>query len=285
MLWLLAAVLAMVFRTARNVLNKNVLQEVDSLSLATVVSLFAAIIYSPIFAFSVANNSLFLGNISAYGGILASAFFNSLGIYLLMQGLKTGDVSIVVSLRNIVPLFALVWGVMLLGETVSLVLIPATVLVVAGVILLHMKQGMDLSLKRKSSFYSISAAFIFSLAITADKYVVGFIKPLNYVLFLFIFRFLFLLIFLGLDNKLDQFRQLIASHWRPITVISALSAGSFFCILTALSLAKVTLVAPVLRVEVLFSALAGGYFFKEENLKLKLVGAGLLMLGLVLVVS
>lgn len=289
MLWFLYTILAMLFRTSTNLLNKNLLKDIDSLTLGAVASLFTTLVYGPIFLFSIARTPLAAVSSRVTGAILASGFFNSIGLYLLLRALKRGDVSVVIPLRNLGPVFTLVWGILLLGETISPLLIPATLLIVAGATLLHIDKGLKLNLSDEASLFALGAAFFFSLAIIADKYVTGFMQPIRYVFFIFLLRFVFLSLFMQIEHSFQQTKELasdlINNYWRPLFFIAFFSASGAFLLFTSLSLAKVTLVAPALRIEVLFSALAGGYFFKEKNMKLKLTGATMLVIGLILVVS
>lgn len=285
MLWFFVAILATLLRTGKYVVNKKVLEDVDSLTLSAAASLFTFILYSPVFLFSVSMNPIAINNWMVYLGILASGFLNSLAIYLVMKSLKLGELSVSIPLRNLVPLFALVWGVLILGEPLSLILIPAVLLIVVGASLLHMKEGMNLSFDRKPSMFALGAALLYSFAIIADKYVTNYMRPRNYVFFIYGIMVAFLFLFSKLDNRLGDVTSFIKDSWKVVIVIGILGGAGSLLTFTAISMTLVSKVAPVLRAEVLFSALAGVLFFKERNILLKIIGASLLMVGLALVVA
>ena len=284
MIWLISALIATLARTGTHVLNKDLLKNITPIILVTATSLFICLLYSPVFAFSMFQNSVISVYKFAYLGVLVSALFNSFAIIFLMQGLKSGDMSIAVPLRNLVPIFALVWGVFILGESVSFILIPATILVVVGAILLHVKKGFKLALKRKGSLSALAAALMYSFALIADKFALTYIEPIKYVFLVYIGMLICLLSFNVFKKELGKVKNFIKNKWKPIVLISALAAAGTFFTFTAISLVNVTIIAPVLRLEVLFSVIAGGFFFKEKNMWMKILGAALLFAGIILII-
>jgi len=60
------------------------------------------------------------------------------------------------------------------------------------------------------------------------------------------------------------------------------AVGSFFTF-TAISLADVTVIVPVFRLEVLTSVIAGGVFFREKHMMVRIIGALLLIAGIILI--
>lgn len=285
MFWLIFAIIATLLRTGKYVVSKVALKDIDSLTLATITSLFTFILYSPVFFYSVSKNPLAVNNPTVYLAIILSGFFNSLAIYLVMESLKLGEISVAIPLRNLQPLFAVILGWLILKETLSLDLIPATILVVLGAILLHAKEGLNFKLKDKSSMLAIAAAFILSMALIADKYVTNYLKPLNYVYFIYGIMFLFLFTFSKFKGKTGKIKEFTKNRWKIITLFATLSAGGSFFTFTTISLVEVVKVAPVLRLEVLFSGIFGYFYFKEKNFALKLIGGILLLLGLILIIT
>ena len=284
MFWFISALIATFARTGAHVVNKKLLQSARSVTLVTATTFFICIIYLPIFIYSVANDPVITTYNLAYLGAVISALFNAVAIIMLMQGLKFGDLSIAVPLRNLVPVFVLIWGVAFLHEKVTPVLIIATFLIVLGAILLHFKKGFKLILRRKASLFALSAALLYSFAIIADKFALNHIKPVNFTFIVYSITFGFLMLFNILTRNLKNVRDLLKKNWKPIILVAVFAnLGSFFTY-TAISLVNVTKIAPIFRMEVLFSVIAGGFFFKEKNILVKIAGASLLIIGILLIV-
>jgi len=285
MLWFIAAIIATLARTGTYTLNKNLLKNISPLTLATSTSLFVCILCSPVFLLSVSQNPVITTHNLAYLGVAAASFLNSFAFIILMKALKSGYMSIVVPLRNLVPVFVLVWGVIFLNEPVTVALVLATFLIVIGVLLLHLGKGFHLLVKGKASLLALVAAFLYSLALIIDKFVINYITPINYAFLLYMAMFVFLFIFSAFERNLADVGGFIRNSWKPVILLAVLAfTGSFF-IFTSISLANVTTIAPVLRLEVLFSVIAGGMFFKERNILIKLLGAFLLFAGIALIIA
>lgn len=284
MFWFLSAFLATLARTGAHVVNKKILQNARSVTLVTATTFFICVIYLPIFLFYLVKDPVLTTYNLAYVGVAISAIFNAFALVLLLKGLKFGDMSIAVPLRNLVPLFALVWAAVFLHETVTPTLIFATILVILGAMLLHVKKGFKLVLRRKSSLFALTAALLYSLALIADKFALTYIKPLNYAFLTYLTTFIFLIIFNIAIKNMHNVSNLLKKNWKGIVLVAVFAClGSFFTF-TAISLVDVTKIAPVLRMEVLFSVIAGGIFFKEENIFMKIIGAILLVAGILIIV-
>jgi drug/metabolite transporter (DMT)-like permease len=283
MFWLISAIVATLARTGTHILNKRMLKDVGPLTLTASTTLFICTIYSPVFFLSVSQNPVISTNNLAYIVALVSGLLNSLAIILLMKALKFGDMSIAVPLRNLVPLFAMIWAVIFLGEMLGWLLVLSTMMIVIGALLLHIDSGFQLRLRRRGSLFAVSTAIIYSFAIVADKFATTYIEPVKYTFLIYLVMLISLLMFSMLERKLSEISGFIRKSWRPVIVIAILaSVGSFFTF-TAISLVPVTIIAPIFRLEVLFSVIAGGLFFREKNMLVRLLGAGLLFIGMVLI--
>jgi uncharacterized membrane protein len=284
MFWFFAAFIATLARTGTHVVNKRILQKARSVTLVTATTFFICLVYLPVFIYSVVKEPVITSYPLAFFGVAASALLNAVAIVMLMQGLKFGDMSIAVPLRNLVPLFALIWAVAFLHETVTPMVITATFLIVCGAMLLHIEKGFKLVLKKKASLFALSAALLYSFALIADKFVLNHIKPINYTFLVYLTTLVFLLLFNVIIKNLKNVQAILRNNWKPIVLVAVLAnLGSFFTF-TAISLTDVTKIAPVLRMEVLFSVVAGGLFFKEKNILFKILGSGLLIAGVLMII-
>lgn len=285
MFWFISALVATLARTGTYTLNKKILKDIGPLVLTTTTTLFVCIIYSPIFFASFMQNPVISLSVTGYYAAVASGFLNAFAALLLMKALKIGDMSIAVPLRSLVPLFAMFWAILFLGEAVTLLIAASTLMIIVGALLLHMKPGLKLNLKERGSLFALSTAVIYSFTITADKIATTYIEPAKYTFLIYLLMLVFLVIFTSMERKLGSIGGFMKESWRYVLLIAVLaSVGSFFTF-TAISLVPLSVIAPVLRLEVLFSVIAGGLFFREQNIKIRLLGAFLLFLGVVLIVA
>ena len=80
-------------------------------------------------------------------------------------------------------------------------------------------------------------------------------------------------------------RRAVADEWHKngkyALVIGAISPISYVLVLYAMQTAPISQVAPLREISMLFAAAFGARLLKEERLKEKLLGAGLMVLGVV----
>jgi len=284
MLWFLSVLVAAIARTGEFALFKSALRKIDPLILATAATLFTVIIYSPIFALSYIQNPVISESDIVLFVIPLSGLVNSLGLVVVLKAFKTGDFSVAVPLRDLVPIFSFFWAVLILGETVTLSIVAATLLVVIGAILLHIKNR-RIDIRSRSSLYAIIAALLASFSIITDKVINTHIEPIKAALIVYGMMFVFLISFTVISGKFPDFKTTVLRKWRSVVPIPLFAIVGTLGVYTALSLANVTLVSPLIRIEVLFSVLAGGYFFKEKNMLFRLLGALFIFAGIFLIIS
>lgn len=70
-------------------------------------------------------------------------------------------------------------------------------------------------------------------------------------------------------------------NWRYIVIISTISPLAYILVLTAMQTAPISQVAPLREVSMLFAAFFGVKLLGEENLREKLIGASLMVVGVV----
>jgi len=276
MIFLLAAITAVILRTVSHVFNKKIVRDIQPIYLVTTTAIITTIVLFPFFAYSVIDGTVTEEPIG-YLGVAGSALFNVLGALALMKGLKSGRLGVAVPMRNLVPLFTLFWGVIFLGETLTFILVPATFMVVFGTFLIN-RSSLRFS---KGAGYGLLSAFMYSIAVIIDKFTLGIIAPRFYV-FLIPLVMSVLLMFYN-RNRLKRIWKAFVRRWRMFVMVGLITAvGSFFTF-TAISLADVTVIVPVFRLEVLTSVIAGGVFFREKHMMVRIIGALLLIAGIILI--
>lgn len=75
----------------------------------------------------------------------------------------------------------------------------------------------------------------------------------------------------------------LRQQWRGLLVIAVLSPLAYQLVLFAMTMAPLSLVAPLRETSILFAILLGSLFLKERNTGRRLLGAGCMVLGLALI--
>jgi drug/metabolite transporter (DMT)-like permease len=83
------------------------------------------------------------------------------------------------------------------------------------------------------------------------------------------------------DSK--RLRSDLAQQWRSLLLIAVFSPLAYQLVLKAMTLAPLSLVAPLRETSILFAILLGSLFLKERNTGRRLLGAGCMVLGLALI--
>ena len=215
------------------------------------------------------------------------ALLNATAIILYIRSLKIGEMSIVIPLRNTTPLFVVLLSFIFLKEEHSAWLIAASFLIIIGAIIISHKRnkGFHESLrnitKDESIIYALIVALIAAFVFILTKYALFYIDSVIFLFFVTIFSLLFVLLY-GLIGKKDYKKVIenIKSHtW--IFIIAGIfnSIGTLFTYY-ALASNNASIVAPTLRMEIVFSVIAGLLFFKEKGALKKIIGSSVILTGI-----
>jgi drug/metabolite transporter (DMT)-like permease len=84
-------------------------------------------------------------------------------------------------------------------------------------------------------------------------------------------------------NDSRRLRADLTRQWRSLLLIAVFSPLAYQLVLKAMTLAPLSLVAPLRETSILFAILLGSLFLKERNTGRRLLGAGFMVLGLALI--
>lgn len=228
----------------------------------------------------------------AYILIYLMSLLAVIAIFLQSKALKLLDLSIVSPMRSLKAAFVALFAFLILNESISLQNFFGIGIILIGVYLLEADKHFDDILKpfkllfsSSGSIYLISAIVIFSITSIFDKFVLNtYTDPISLAFFIWIFigiNFNIVhAIFYGFSDTINciikkPFLPIGAAFFSIITIIFAYSA---------LELAYVSLVTPILMLSTLFMIFFGGKFFHEENLLYRLVISAFMIIGTILIV-
>lgn len=221
--------------------------------------------------------------------VLATVAVHILYVVLLGRSYALGDLSLVYPIaRGIAPMLVPILAVVIFGENVAGI---AIVGIVFGIYTVSWTGNFSSLirdplrvLKNSGTRYAILTGLVLAGHALIDKRAVGHVQP-----FLYIY-----LMTLGSALGLSPYMlrrwgtSVVGREWRansgPIIVAGLLTFLAYGLVLTAFTLSQVSYVSPVREVGIVFGVLLGVCLLKEPFGGGRLLGSGLIVLGVVLVV-
>lgn len=289
MLWALYALGSAFFHASGSIISKKVLAHEHALEYGAAQGLYSLILLLALPFIPLGYS--WQTYLSLY---VISLIFTLANLYYL-KSIRHAELSTTIPLMNISPLFLLVIAFILLGETPGTTAIVGVILLVIGMYLLqlgvartkHLLQPFITLAKSRYSLYMIFAVLIFSFIATMEKAVLN-----DGVHFLSIFVIVRLFLgtnYLLLETYKNGYKEVIKDVRQdglPVfgATMASLLSDVFFFLAISVPGALVSLVIPVKRLSTFLSALVGGKLFHEAHLGRKLIGCGVMLIGVVLVV-
>ena len=239
---------------------------------------------------------------------------------LYMKALRYSDLSISVPMLTFTPLFLLVTSPLILGEFPSLLGLLGIFLIVSGSYLLNIKEWKQGYLapfkalfRERGPKLMLIVAFLWSITSNYDKVGALNSSPIIWILAvnLFIAICMIPLILkysltssqeisvlspasqktsgLSPSSKIRSSRDknnivLIQQNIKILVIMGILSTLTSIFQIYAITLTLVAYVIAIKRTSVVFSVLWGHYIFHEKGVKERLLGASIMVLGVVLIV-
>ena len=222
---------------------------------------------------------------AAWPFVVATIVLHALYFYTLGRSYRSGEFSLVYPIARglgvaLVPLLAVV----LLDERPSPVGALGIAFVVAGIVALQwVGRPLVAAGARRRLGPGTGWALLTGLTIAAyalvDKAGVSRLHPVPYIGLMFVGSLL-LLLPVALAN-VERFRREWAANWRTILVASAMTLTAYLLVLFAFRLSKAGYVVAAREVSIVMSVVIGRLWFGERRLAARLVGAGLVLAGVV----
>jgi drug/metabolite transporter (DMT)-like permease len=216
--------------------------------------------------------------------MVGSALLQLVYFLMLQQGYRTGDLSVVYPLaRGTGPALATLAAIVVLGERPTALALTGALLVTGGVFLLS--GGREI-LRRgtvsQAVVFGLLTGTVIALYTLWDKVAVSvvMIPPLLLDYATAVGRSLLL------APAAYHRRQDVRFHWqqhrREAIGIAVLSPLAYILVLTALTFAPVSYVAPAREISVLIAVLMGVFLLKEGDLRRRLSAAAVIVMGVTL---
>ncbi|MEG6586313.1 EamA family transporter [Dendrosporobacter sp. 1207_IL3150] len=247
--------------------------------------LFAALstlLYSPLALWIIVVQKPIIGWYQL-GLMLSSAVFHSLYFIMLDKGYRIGDLSVIYPLaRGTGPMLSTIAAIVVLGEQPSAVALVGTVLIGLGIVVIT---GNPFNLAeptaRKPIIFAILCGTMIAGYTLSDKLAVStfLIPPLLLDWSANLGR-LFLLTPYAFKNW-DKVKDQWASHKIEAVSVAILCPLTYILVLTAMVFSPVSYIAPAREVSILIGTAMGARLLSEGNVKIRVIGASAMVIGLV----
>ena len=288
MLWILFAFLGAFSESLKDVFSKKALNSIKN------IDEYVAAWSMRFFALPFLLSLLLFVEIPVIGdgfwsALLVSGGLNTITTILYMKALKLSDLSVTVPMVTFTPLFLLVTSPLIVGEFPGVFGVFGIILIVMGAYMLNIKkrhEGNIFSpfralLHEKGPRLMLCVAFIWSITSNFDKIGVVNSSPVFWTAALNLFLTMTLLPIMLL--KSHSCTTQVKNNIKALLPIGFFTAMMHIFIMTALSLTLVAYVISIKRTNALFGVLWGALFFREKNVKERLLGALIMIAGVVLI--
>lgn len=203
---------------------------------------------------------------------------------------REGDLSMTYPLAQTAMLYVPLWGVLLLGERLTLVGVGGILLIIAGAYCIQLRSLSASELLRpfsqlgnRSVQAALLAGFIYSIGAIIDKTGVDSYSAYHFT-YVLVF---FMLSFMSLNLLRPSYRGRVLEEWRQSRKLVLWSGpvmlASFLSFRFGLQLSPVSYAVPVRQVSLLIGVLIGLLFLGESCGRIRLASSGLILAGVVLV--
>lgn len=284
MTWLILGIFTAFFEALKDVFGKQNLKKSDEYVVAWSLAFFSVIFLIPwvIYTGIPALNTQFAIALLIGGSI------NAVTAILYIKAIKVSDLSLTVPLVALTPLFMLLTSPLIVGEYPSFFDYIGILLIVIGSYLLNIKdksQGylapFKALLKEPGPKLMLIVAFLWSITSNFDKIGVQNSSPIFWLFS--IFGTISILLLPVLLYKTPNPSRKILKQLPMLAAMGFFNAIGVLCQMQALTLTLVVQVIAIKRTSVLMGVLFGHFIFKEKDIQQRLLGAGIMILGVLFI--
>ncbi len=291
-MWFFFASLTALFEACKDATGKQSLKTLDEYSVLFSFMAVGALIMLPILWLSGGIPTL---EPNYWWALLVGGSLNILAFTLYVRAIKIADLSLTVPLVTLTPLFLLVTSPLIVREQPTPADAVGVILLVIGSYVLNLKASNPQSaitpqnpldplfamISNPGSRLMLCVAFIWSITSNFDKIGVVNSSPLFWAMSLFTVIAAGMIPFVFWRKSSAGIEPLLL-HWRLLGVTGGFNAIAITFQMLALTMAPVAQVIAVKRMSALLSVLFGHFFFREKGLRARLLGAGIMVSGVVI---
>lgn len=228
-----------------------------------------------------------IGDQFVYWAVATSVLYVG-AVVLYMSALKASDISITLPMIAFTPSFMLFTGPVILGEFPEFAGAWGVLIIVVGAYLLNLRDARKGLLQPLAALgrepgprMMLGVALLFSVtAMTAKRAIIQ-SSPLFAMASMYCVCAVIITVVAVLGKKVTWSE--ITKNWKGVLGVGLLMALSEFAMAHALSLTLAVYAVSVKRLSILIGSLYGVLVLKEENVSLRLVGASVMLAGVILI--
>jgi len=284
MIWLLFSFLAAFFNSLLAVFSKKALLKADPYLVIFSQRFLSILVLAPLLFFI---DIPTLGN-QFWMALVINVVLNLINWILFMYAIKISDLSLVAPLVTLTPLFLLLTSPFIIGEIPTYLGMAGVLLIVVGSYVLNIKKSekgllapFKSLLKQKGPRIMILVAFIWSITSVYDKIGVQNSSPLFWVIAMNGFSACLMLPLVW--NLSKNIKVQVRNTWKLLLGVGFANITLLYFQFTALTLTLVSYVISIKRTSAIFSVIFGFFIFKEKGIKERLLGAVIMVGGVVLI--
>lgn len=219
--------------------------------------------------------------------VVLNSFINAAATVLFWQGLKISDLSLAIPLVNFIPIFVLLISPFMSGELPTLLGIVGVIIVTIGTYFVNLDQKVNYFWQPiQSVFYQkgqrlvLIVTLIWSISSILDKKAVMLTSPLFYLSSFYLLTMLMLLPILIIRHKKNIKRSVLL----PLAGMGIIGGLAHLTQYYAVTLTLVSYVVAVKSSSVLFTIILGYFLFKEKNIKQRMAGSIVMLIGVLIII-
>jgi drug/metabolite transporter (DMT)-like permease len=283
MTWIIFALLVAIFYAAKSAASKRSLRQLDVLVVSWFIhALPALLILTYIFIPVPVLKPEF------YPVLLLDCVLSVLATVLNVKAFHKSDLSVTTPMAAFTPMFMLVTSFFMLGEFPDWGGVVGVMLIVAGAYSLNIKEKKNgwkmpfkALLREDGPKLMLGAAFLWSITGNLDKIAVQNSSP---VFFAFAENVVVASILLPFAwKRLCEQKREIKKDSLPLLAVGAFSALMLIFQMIALTQTLAVYVIAIKRLGILLSIILGGVIFKEKEMKTRLLGGAIMVLGVLFI--
>ncbi|MBU0756576.1 MAG: DMT family transporter, partial [Nanoarchaeota archaeon] len=217
----------------------------------------------------------------------AAAFLIIISNIIYIAAMRIGNLSLIMPLMSLTPFFVTIFSFFLNKEIPTPIGLFGIFLIVMGCYVLNIKNAKKGFLEPFKKIWSdkpakmaVFSTILFAISLTIDKYNIN----LTNTFFYFSYKWIFTtLIFLIILTRVKINFKGIKENWKPVIASNGIKILAEILGMYAMGLYYVTYVTAVKRSSVLFDVLYGHFVFKEKETKQRLLGALVIVAGLIMI--
>lgn len=280
--WVVLSILTALAAASTDAWTKKFFGDGDAVTMA-----FYPLAYSlPLFALSLPFVSVPSLDAVFWWCLVLSVPINCFSFVLYMEAIRVSPLSLTVPFLTLTPVFLVITGYAILGETASSAAVSGIAVIVLGGYLLNAPtarggflQPLRAVATERGSVLMIAVAFIYSVSAVLGKKAIIHSSPLFFGMFFFLLQNFFLVGWAWCTGAVRRRAVLKRS-----ALLKGLLVGTLYYLhvvlhVWAISLTQAAYMIALKRLSAVFGVLYGAWLFKEKHLAWRFMGAAVMVAG------